>query len=317
MRCISAALVLSALATFGQATQTRTYSFAYTSSNQEFQDLASIVRTAAGINPTIYTKSSFTVSAPAERIGIADWLFQELDQPPVRAGHPDPRQYMVSHDDIVRISYLPPSQTVQEFQEAVGSIRALGPIRMVWGENVRRALVIRGSAAEVAFAAWLLDDIEQPAQGTRSHEYQIASDDQARVFRLSRQTSVRDLQELAFAIHAMVDTHTLFALGGPHAVVVRGTPGQITVAAWLVDQLEQPHTAPAAASFVAGADDELKIFYFPTSLPLREFVEKISSIQSATVIPRAMTIETPRAFAARGSSSQIAQAERLVRDALR
>jgi type II secretory pathway component GspD/PulD (secretin) len=297
---------------YGQ-TVTRMYSFTHVNTVQEFQEIANAMRTMSNVKDasTDNAQLTATVTGTPEQIGITDWLFKELDQPPQGQS---PVTYNVSVDDVVELLYLPSTQSVQEFQELINGVRTILEIRYAFGDNAQHAFVVRAPAAQVVLAARLATDLSQPAPGSGVHQYQIAADDVMQVYYLTHAASVQDFQEIANGVRTIAEIRRVVAENSPRALVVRATPAQIAMATWLISEFDQPHAAPAAHSYTAGADDVVRVFYLPPTGTVQDFQATANKIRTTAQIRRAVGINTPRAFTVRGTNTQIAQADQMVQD---
>jgi len=84
---------------------------------------------------------------------MANWLFQELDQPltTTRVAH----EFFVpdSSNDVLRVFYFPLSTTVQSFQETATEIRKATQIKRAFTNNAPRSLAVRGTIEQLSQAA--------------------------------------------------------------------------------------------------------------------------------------------------------------------
>jgi hypothetical protein len=140
---------------------------------QDFQELATTVRTLTN------TRRMFTYNAPravaargtAEQIEVADWLFNELDNPPnpqeatrqaKGAGRLEYRPTGAS-DDVVRVYYLRHAQTAQRLQEIAMEAQALSARkRTALPYNPAQAVIVRGTSAEMGLADRLITERDRP-----------------------------------------------------------------------------------------------------------------------------------------------------------
>ena len=90
---------------------------------------------------------------------MAEWLFNELDSPAAQPAVPHEYRAPGSTDDVVRVFYLTTAPTVQDFQEISTLVRTISAIRRVFTYNERKALVVRGTDAQIGLAEWLVKEI--------------------------------------------------------------------------------------------------------------------------------------------------------------
>ena len=65
-------------------------------------------------------------------------------------------------DEVVRVFYVPNASTVQEFQEIANGIRTVTEIRRLFTYNAGRAMMVRGTADQVALVEKLVHDLDKP-----------------------------------------------------------------------------------------------------------------------------------------------------------
>ncbi len=175
--------VLFAFVALGQDVD-RTYHFANTDTPQGMQEIATVIRTIADI-PNLTadtTQRTLTFHSSAGAAALADWLFNELDKPanlpPQQTPDLAKHEYRVagSDDDVVRVFYLTHTETLQNLQEVATVTRSIGGIRRLFTYNAPRAIVWRGTTDQAALAAWLLTELDKPANPTDSavHEFHMA-----------------------------------------------------------------------------------------------------------------------------------------------
>src|SRR5580700_9548985 len=65
-------------------------------------------------------------------------------------------------DDVVKVFYVTNVTSVQEFQEIATTIRTVAEIRRVFTYNAQKALIVRGTADQVALTEKLIHDLDKP-----------------------------------------------------------------------------------------------------------------------------------------------------------
>jgi len=65
-------------------------------------------------------------------------------------------------DQVVKVFYATNATSVQEFQEIATAIRTVADIRRVYTYNAQKAMVVRGTADQVALAEKLIRDLDKP-----------------------------------------------------------------------------------------------------------------------------------------------------------
>lgn len=139
----------------------RVYYATHTTTLQDFQEVATLVRSIAEIRRvfTYNTPRAIALRGSGEQLALADWLFRELKQP-VNSQPPDTPEFHLAGggDDVVRVFYLMNTTTLQQFQEIVRSVRTETKIRRAFTYNAPRAVALRGTGPQIAMAEQLLKE---------------------------------------------------------------------------------------------------------------------------------------------------------------
>jgi hypothetical protein len=232
--------VVSALASAQD--RDRTFYLTHTDTVQQFQEVATVIRTIADIQQVSADneQKSVTVHTTAPQIAMAEWLFNELDSPAAQPSVPHEYRAPGSSDDVVRVFYVTTAATVQDFQEVSTLVRTISDIRRVFTYNGRKALVIRGTVAQIGLAEWLLKRLD-PAADTSSAEYRMPgnNDDVVQVLHLTHTPSVQDFQKAATQIREATQIKRIFTYNAPRAFALRGTADQIALAERLTQELDK------------------------------------------------------------------------------
>jgi hypothetical protein len=237
-------LGLALLCAFASAQdRDRTFYLTHTATVQQFQEVATVIRTIADIQQAAVDndQKSVTVHATAGQIAMAEWLFNELDNPAVQTSVLHEYRVPYTTDDVVRLFYLTQTPTVQDFQEAATLVRTIADFRRAFTYNELRAFVVRGTAAQVGLAEWLLKELE-PSSTPSTREYRMpgTNDDVVRVLLLPHTASVQDFQKAATQIREATQIKRIFTYNRPRAFAVRGTADQIALAERMTAQMNKP-----------------------------------------------------------------------------
>jgi hypothetical protein len=227
--------------------------------------------------------------------------------------------------------YLTNAETPRDLREIVAAIRTITQIGPASANPETRALTLRGTAAQLTLAEWLMGELGvvagQPAlvqqsQGPASHEFRVLNggDDLVRVFHLKHATADRDLQEIATLFRVTADIQCLSAPSALRVVAARGTAAQIRAAEWLVDELDKPadwqppDTSPQYP--IPGTPNEVAKVFYPrssaTPRDLQELQELAAGVRVMTATRQVFTFESLGALVLRGTAEQIALAEWLI-----
>ena len=314
MRFLIAALAFVCLS-FGQSAA-RVYQFKPAQTVQEMQEIATVIRSIADIKELSVDAGGrqLSVRGPDPQIALADWLFNELDKSPDTVVH----EYRVAAgpDSVVRLFYLPGNLTVQDFQEIVTTVRSITEIRRAVTYNTPRAVVLRGTPEQLVTAEWMLTQLSGTPTNDR-FTVPGTSDAFVRVLTVPNTPTVVDFDEIATLVKALSDIGPLFRYNRARAIALRGTSEQIGLAEWLIKELDglpAPQTASAEYLLPSQTEGVVKVFYLRNIDNDRSFQQAATFIRSTSRIGRSFTYTARRALAFRGTSAQIANAERLINE---
>jgi hypothetical protein len=130
-----------------------------TKTASELQEIAVAIRTIGRI-PRLFTYNpgqAIAVRGSSDQISLAQWLAQQLDHPGISNEH----QMSEGPENIVRVFYLPHTASVAEFQKKVHYVRTHVDTKWTCTCNTPRALVMRGTSAQIALAQQLVAETVQ------------------------------------------------------------------------------------------------------------------------------------------------------------
>jgi hypothetical protein len=213
-----------------------------TANVQQLQEVATTVRTIAEIRHVFAasTPKALALRGTADQIVAAEFLVRELDQP-VDAKRTVSRDFQMidpgKHGETaVRVFYLPYTATIQQFQEVATMVRTVAEIRRVFTYNTSRALIVRGTADQIALTGWMVNELGKPVTaGTASEAYQYASNDRngeniVRIFYVKDTPTVQAFQQLATQIRTGTQMRRVFTYNESKALAVRGNAAQLAMA---------------------------------------------------------------------------------------
>ncbi|HEY1756038.1 MAG TPA: hypothetical protein VGG72_11620 [Bryobacteraceae bacterium] len=324
---IIAGLLASAM--FGQAPalQNREFHLVHATTVQDLQELANGVRVLSEVRDmsTDNAQMSLEVRGTAEQIGLVEWLVKQLDQP-VGGEVPGSPEYKglsdtdenknAITDGVARIFYFPLDSTTQEFQETANAIRTITETRRVATYNAGKAMMVRGTPAQIGMVEWLAQAMNKP--DSPGGEYRVGEDDVMRVLAVANAASTQDFQEIANTARAIAEIRRVATVNTPHAILIRSTPNQMAMAQWLVTELDKPggvQRGQASSEFntPGSADDQIGVLYVANARSV-DFQDVSNAIRTGAQIRLLIADTARRAVAVRGTASQIALAERLVHD---
>jgi hypothetical protein len=292
-----------------------------------------MVRTISGQKMTIFAdtaQKTLSVGGTASQIAIAEFLYTELDRQTV----PDSvsQEYKVANnaDDVVRLFFLPNTATVQDLQEVATTIRTIAEIRQVFTLNLSRALAMRGTADQISAAAFMVNELNQPASAKKadSKVHQMIDtgnrgETQVRVFYLPYTSTVQQFQEVATLTRTIAEIRRVFTYNAAKAMVVRGTGDQMALTEWMVHELAKPVDAATLASqqYTMASDPHseniVRVFYVKDVPTVAAFQQVATQIRAATQIRRVFTYNATKAMALRGTAAQLAMVDQMLQDRAR
>ena len=224
-------------------------------------------------------------------------------------------QAPAEQDRVLRLTHF---GIPQDLSEIAMLIRTMAEIREISADPGQGAISLHTTPAKIDLAEWLLNELTQPPDEAK-HEYRPArsSDDIVRVFFLKHAEQVRDLNEVAVMARTIGGIPKLFAYGPPRALAVRGTEEQIGLTEWLIGKLDLPASPHDAGiheySRLSGVDNVVRVFYLPDSTPIPRLNEISVQIRRAAEIRKLFANPRARAIIVRGTASQIATAEQMLK----
>jgi uncharacterized protein YukE len=315
---------------FGQTS--RTFQLTQDENQQQLEEIATVLRATGDTQQVSIDdlKRTIAVEGTPGQIAMADWLVHQMDLPangPFSGVHEyrPPAGSPVGSNDIVRVFYLTHASTAQEVQEIVTTVRSVADIRRMLVYNALNAVAVRGTNQQISLAAWLVDQLNQPAHvaAPAPHEYKLPGDDGARVFELTYPQTPQQLQEIVTILRSIGDIRRLFVCNERRAVALRGTAEQVALAAWLVSELDKPvtgqtatedSTAPHEYRLSSGADDLVRVFYLASSQSAQDLQKVAVQVRTTARIPRLFVYNALGALAVRGTVGQVTTAEKVIEE---
>ncbi len=225
--------------------------------------------------------------------------------------------------DLERTFSLRKAPTPQAVQEAATVIRATGDIRQMDADAERRSITVRASTDQLALTEWLVGKLDAPAGENGRHQLPPSKDEDrvVAVLHVPHAATPQSLQEIATVVRSIGDIRRVFIYSPPKAMVLRGTPEQIDLAEWLVNELDQPvdSAKPARREYTVPGpgypDNVVRVFSFKPTITPQRFQEIATQVRVTTQVRRLYTYSTARTIAVRGTPSQVEQAYQMMREA--
>lgn len=160
----------------GQGSQVaRVFYLAHATTPQSVQEILTVIRTVADIQKIFnFTPlNALAIRGTANDIAVCDFLIQSLDIASAPSTGPSAslREYHMpgnarAGDSFVRVFYPAHIDTQAGIQQTITQLRTDLQIMKVFNRSSPTALVVRGSADQIAKAELLIKDRDQPAKST-------------------------------------------------------------------------------------------------------------------------------------------------------
>lgn len=248
------ALLIAAPA-FGQLpADARVFHFVHTNLPEGFEEVA---RAMSPITDTdavsvVTGSKALAVRGPVARFPMAEWLFRALDQPPGGSA-PGKLEFPVPGEtnDIARVFYLVHAGIPQRMEEVAKAIRWIGDIPRVVHCNQPRAIVVRGTAAQIALAEWVIKALDKPAGSPPSPTQSLTlttpefrrndgSPTVAKVLYPPSLKTPRHLEEATNMLRTVAQIQRVLTHPAVGAIILQGSADQVALAERLVNSLDQP-----------------------------------------------------------------------------
>jgi hypothetical protein len=221
-------------------------------------------------------------------------------------------------DDVVRVNFLTNMTGPQQMQETLTMLRTVADILRVFNFTTRQAIVMRAKSADVAFAEWIVDQLNIPAgqkldATPRVYPGATAFGYAARLNYLTNISGPLGVQQALTVLRTVGDIAKVFNYSSLPALALRGKETDVDRAEWMIQELNQP-PGPGAGTQVyqtPGADDITRIFFL-TNATDQGMAAALSAIRADTTIRKAFYMSKPAAIVVRGTADQIEAAVRIM-----
>ncbi len=293
------------------------YHFTTPQTARSLQEAATVVQTVAP-TPKVSIDASAAIlnfRGPVEAVDFAEWLLPQLDK---IAGDDAIHEYGLPSGDIGRVIFVPAAQTPQALQELVTILRTVADVQKIFIFSANHAIILRGPDWQIAFAAWITDQVTQSGQqkpDPAPREFTIGGPDfkpvghGARVNFLTAMTLPQQMQELLTLLRTVGDIQKIFNYTATHALVLRGVDSDLQRAEWMIQRLDLPSgQSPQGASFTASpGDDVTRAFHLRNASP-QSLQTVVTGLRSDVNITKAFATTNPAYIVVRGTTDQIAAA---------
>jgi hypothetical protein len=311
---------------FGQTNQT--FRLSQNENKQDLEEIAMVLRGTGDIQQVSVDdlKGTVSVEGTAGQIAMAGWLVRQMDLP-ANSEHSGTHEYRppAGRDDVVRLFYVSHAATPEELQEIATTLRSVGDIPRLFIYNTLNMVAARGTGQQISLAAWLLDQLNQPANVTAPppHEYKLSGGDVARVFELTYPQNPQQLQEIVTLIRSVGDISRVYVCNARRAIALRATAERVALAAWLVSELDKPlngqagspdRAAPHEYRLSDDSENLVRVFYLTGPPSPRDLSRAATQVRANSGIRRLFVYNAMGALAVRGTVGQVATAEKVLEE---
>jgi hypothetical protein len=260
--------------------------------------------------------SALTFQGPSEQVAMAQWMLTQLNS---QGNEGAVLQYQSpAGDDVARVNFLASVTAPQQMQEMLTVLRTVADIRRVFNFTARQALVIRAKSADMAFAEWIVDQLNIPATQKldatpRVYPGVVDRGTVARVNYLTNVSTLQGMQEMLTILRTVDNVAKVFNYSSLHALILRASPADIDRAEWIMQELNQPPGPNAGTQTyqTSGADDITRIFFL-TNATSQGLTAALTAIRTEAKIKTVFQMTKPAAIVVRGTADQIEAAVQIM-----
>jgi len=201
-------------------------------SQQQLVDMVNLLRTVTELQRIVQvnTEKIIIVRGDADRVAMAEWLVDELDQSPQNF----PRQYEIEDQwaPVARILPLPQVQDTMAAFEVVNLIRTISELQRVALLSAgTKTVAVRGTAERVALADWLVKQLDNPNGAVgKGAEHTADQSQSVRVFYMAASSDAQDLANRVKSVRDAAKVQRVAFYSPNRVLMVRGTPDQLAAA---------------------------------------------------------------------------------------
>jgi hypothetical protein len=298
-----------------QPTMTGSYKFTTPQTPQGMEEAATVVRTVASV-PQVSVDAataSLTFSGPAEAVNFAAWILPQLDK---TTGDRALHEYRLPSGDVGRVGFLSDVPTAQSVPQLITIVRTVADVQKVQILMSNHAIVLRSPEWQAAFAAWIIDQIDQPVKqklDPTPREFTVGGPDYrglghgARVMFLANITGQKQMQQVLTVLRTVDEVQKVFSYEANHALVFRANDVDLQRAEWLIQQLDATTGhPPGTTTFTAPAGDDVTKEFYLGNAPNEWVQSAVNIIGSELKIKKIFYTTAPANIVARGTTDQIA-----------
>jgi type II secretory pathway component GspD/PulD (secretin) len=220
--------------------------------------------------------------------------------------------------NVSRVFQFTYTRDPQGLKEIANAIRSAAGIPQASLNADARTLTADGTPTQIAMAAWLFSELDQPAPSNRAtKEYRPAGsvNDVIRIFYQSHIQGPQNFQEIVNAVRTVPEITKIFPYFGQNAVVMRGTDSEAAMTEWLFHQLDvpagvQPVQNLSAHQYVSpgAANDEVQVLFLTHAWGPQNMQQIVNTIRVIPQLAKVFPCTAAGAVSVRGPTATLALA---------
>lgn len=216
-----------------------------TGGTPNFQEIINAARTVPELTRVFPVLRGFSIAVRGDedRLGLAEWLIRQFDQPPAPLGQPRVEHYHPLHyGSETSVMYFAQAANMPAWQPVVNAMRVIALVTKVFPVvyGSAPAVAVSGAADGVALAEWIFGQLDLSGPGSAfnaSAVYQAAPGAKAaQIFFLPGSVTEQNFQAIVTTLRAISPAPLTFPDTFARALVVRGTPAQLEQAGQIIAQ---------------------------------------------------------------------------------
>jgi hypothetical protein len=221
-----------------------TLRFAHAPALAGMQEIATSLRSVVRIQKLSMgaQTGTFSVDGTPGQISMAEWLTHEFDR--TTPGQTANFSVPGGGDDILSVFYVRNAGAPLGLQEIVTTLRTVCNTQSIYSYSALGAIVLRGTAAETAVDAWVIQHMDAPpdnrAGSPQDYLNPGAAGDLTRVVYLPQPIDRDSLNQLVTAIRTTGQVTHVFCGTALNTIAMRGTSDEILLAQRLIDGWTKP-----------------------------------------------------------------------------
>ena len=217
------------------------YPLAHTATTRGLQEVITTLRTVADLQRiyVINAASIIPLRGTPNQIALAKFILKEFDQEPGPRKSASVQTMALTDKPLTAMVYgLAHTDTTVGIQELITTIRTVLLIQKIYNCTAPKMLALIDTPEMVHTAEWLLSELDRAEPNTGVNEMRMpgGKDDVVHVFYLAHMNDRKEMNAVVMTLRKSAQLMFIYTNGQPHAIIVRGTADQITLAGQLIAQ---------------------------------------------------------------------------------